>query len=477
MALAHAQPASLNDLVPLLRQAGHSGPVHGLSLTDPRGFGPWGGLFLPDPSIGRWAQWRRPLGAAAFSLIGQIHTLSTPAAQALIQDLVSEPVQPWDALICTSTAGRSVVQALVADRQDQLLARSGGDRQRLLAQQPQLPVIPLPLEVAKLQEALPQRAAARQALALPHEAAVVLWLGRLSLLTKLDPWPAYALLERVAGRLDRPLVLLECGPDDSTPQADHLQQLRQLCPAVRFVRLGGEQPVTETIKHQALASADLALFLVDNPQETFGLAVVEAMAAGLPTVASNWDGYRDLVRHGVDGLLIDSHWASSAASLSGVLGWQQFLGLSSFPMTSGALAQLVQLDLRAAEAAVLALLGDAAMRRAMGAAARQRALALCDAPVVMARYCALFDELAERRAAAPAEQRRSQPLPLALDPARLFAPFASQTPGAPASAELPEPPVLVRQGREPLWQLLQAAAPEDQRPSLQADLWAKHHLS
>ena len=30
---------------------------------------------------------------------------------------------------------------------------------------------------------------------------------------------------------------------------------------------------------QALAAADLALSLVDNPQETFGLSVAEAMAA------------------------------------------------------------------------------------------------------------------------------------------------------------------------------------------------------
>ena len=46
--------------------------------------------FLPDPSIGRWAQWRQPVGSAAFSLIGQIHTLSTPAALGHLQDLVTD---------------------------------------------------------------------------------------------------------------------------------------------------------------------------------------------------------------------------------------------------------------------------------------------------------------------------------------------------------------------------------------------------
>ena len=38
-----------------------------------------------------------------------------------------------------------------------------------------------------------------------------------------------------------------------------------------------------------MAASDMALFLVDNLQETFGLAVAEAMAAGLPVVASDWD--------------------------------------------------------------------------------------------------------------------------------------------------------------------------------------------
>ena len=93
-----------------------------------KGVIPWGGLFLPDPSIGRWALWRQPVGASAFSLIGQIHTLSTPAALAHLQDLVSEPVQSWDALICSSTAGRSVVEAVLTSREEALAERSGGMR-------------------------------------------------------------------------------------------------------------------------------------------------------------------------------------------------------------------------------------------------------------------------------------------------------------------------------------------------------------
>ena len=80
--------------------------------------------------------------------------------------------------------------------------------------------------------------------------------------------------------------------------------------------MGGSEPVSEELKRQALSAADLALSLVDNTQETFGLAVAEAMAAGLPVVASDWNGYRDLIRHGVDGYLVSSRWASTASAVS-----------------------------------------------------------------------------------------------------------------------------------------------------------------
>ena len=59
----------------------------------------------------------------AFSLMGQIHTISTPTALGLLRELLTEPVRPWDALICSSSAGRDVVQGVLDVREQQLLSR------------------------------------------------------------------------------------------------------------------------------------------------------------------------------------------------------------------------------------------------------------------------------------------------------------------------------------------------------------------
>ena len=102
-------------------------------------------LFVPDPSIGRWGQWRQPVSADSFSIVGQIHTISSSASQSLLLYLVSEPVYSWDAVVCSSSAGRDVVLSLIQDREEQHdgLVQTAPSR----SSRPQLPVIPLPVGV------------------------------------------------------------------------------------------------------------------------------------------------------------------------------------------------------------------------------------------------------------------------------------------------------------------------------------------
>ncbi len=63
---------------------------------------------------------------------------------------------------------------------------------------------------------------------------------------------------------------------------------RALMPAVSMHHLEHEGAA---LRLAALSAAQMFLFPIDNLQESFGIAPVEAMAAGLPVVASDWDGF------------------------------------------------------------------------------------------------------------------------------------------------------------------------------------------
>jgi N-acetyl-alpha-D-glucosaminyl L-malate synthase BshA len=107
-----------------------------------------------------------------------------------------------------------------------------------------------------------------------------------------------------------------------------------------------------------LAQADL--FLLPSEQESFGLAALEALASGVPVVATHVGGLPEVVRHGETGWLV--------------------------PVG----------DPPALAEAVLKLLGDEPRRAAMGRAARADALARFQPEPVVARVEALYLELLAR---------------------------------------------------------------------------------
>ena len=454
--LLAAEPQLVDQLRSSLSPKFESHLLRYCSITDPRSVIANGSLFIPDPSIGSWSAWRQAVGHRSFSLIGQIHTLSTTAAISMLDALVYEPVQEWDALICSSTAGRAVVEGLLEDRIDQLKHRCGAQT----FPKPQLPVIPLPLDENCFSFSEDCRADARRNLGLPVEAHVVMWLGRRSMLTKADPWPSYYVLQRAARRLGRPIWLVECGPDDTPEQARQFQELQKYCPDLRFLRIGGDQHVPEHVKQKALIACDFVLSLVDNIQETFGLSIGEAMAAGRPIIASNWDGYRDLIRHGVDGFLIPSRWDEQSSSMSFPLGWMQKKELCNFPFISGSLAQLVQIDLESAEAAILTLLSQPKLSAAMGRAARQRANSEFHPKQVMSRFAELFSYLNDLRRSADISPEISQP-PLRFDPVRCFSDYASHKNAfRHVSEHHNELPSALCEARKPFFEQLAKAVPE-----------------
>lgn len=98
----------------------------------------------------------------------------------------------------------------------------------------------------------------------------------------------------VQQQVDSRLVLIGDGPERS--KAEMLCKERGISSKVCFL---GKQDSF----HDVLASSDL--FLLPSQSESFGLAALEAMACGVPVIATRTGGVPELIQHGVTGFLSD----------------------------------------------------------------------------------------------------------------------------------------------------------------------------
>lgn len=366
--------------------------------NDLRAFSAIGAMHLPDPSIAEQANLRVRAGTAAYSITGVTHTLSSVNAMRMLAAIPMAPIMPWDGLICTSRAVKSVVDRIFGV-QDDYAKWKFGTSQRL--QRPEMPVIPLGVHSGDLACTEDARRKSRSDLGISDDEIVFLFLGRLSFHAKAHPFPMYTALEAVARESGKRLVILQCGWFAN----DHIEKAfkdgaRNFCPSIRHLWLDGRQ---EKDRKAAWAACDVFLSLSDNIQETFGLTLIEAMAAGKPVIATDWDGYRDMVRHGETGYLVPTIMPNPGTGdelalmhAAGTLTYDRYIGLTS---------QMVSLDQRALRTAISSLVQDPGLRIRMGEAGRLRAASEFEWKVVIRQYGELWSELRNRRMKAQAEQK------------------------------------------------------------------------
>ncbi len=354
----------------------------------------WECLFAGDPNLLPYAcerQWNDPRN---YSLIGITHTLSTPAALRCLMALPGAPIHEWDALICTSRAARSALEAIWhhSDALWQMRGCRPPDR-------PQLPVIPLGINTDTFRP-ICNRSEARRKLQLPADAAVVLWTGRLELHCKAHHGATFrAMAHAAAACPERPWVLLMYGTAVMPTIPPALQEAAAvLCPAVEVRLINGHDLRLGAF---ARAASDAFISLVDCLQETFGLTPIEAMASRLPVVASDWNGYRDTIDEGRTGFRIPTK--------SFEPGWNN-LQLEQLAYEDPALDTIsarisgqIGVDADAAGAALARLAKSPEMAVAMGCLGEQRARVNYDWSVVLQKYSELVDDLQEKRQQARAD--------------------------------------------------------------------------
>jgi glycosyltransferase involved in cell wall biosynthesis len=376
-----------------------------------------GTLFLPGPGLESYAYWRRRSGnQRAFSLCGVTHTTSTDRVMDALAHSLTAPVQPWDAIICTSRAVQSMVRRQLQENVAYLQSAMGATR----AGVPMLPMIPLGVDCDAFRRDPALGAPYRQELGIGAEDIAIILVARLSNATKFSPLPMYLALQKAAERKGRKLHLLLTGwieGDGSRPA--FTDAATQACPDVKVHLLDGQNA---EIRTKAWAAADIFTLPVDNIQETFGLAPVEAMAAGLPVVVTDWDGFRDTVEDGVTGFRIPTMMGGNGNSIA--MRYQ--MGADDYNAYLRSTSQAIAMDIGAAADACYRLAEDANLRRQMAEAARLRARRMYDWSAIIPQYLALWDEQARIRAKAtefaPLIPGR-QPAPTRPDPFMLFADY------------------------------------------------------
>lgn len=195
------------------------------------------------------------------------------------------------------------VHGLIARRADAIVANSA----YVAAQFDDLPlrhpvrVVHNPVELDRFDPGAADGAAVRRELGLSGDAVV------LSVVAQLTPWKGQDDAIRALAKLLGEPVLLLAGSAKfagAGTQYDNLAYERELhelaaeLGVAERVRFLGERSDVAAV----LAATDL--LLLPSWREAFGRIAVEAMAMGVPVVATDEGGPAEIVREGVDGLLI-----------------------------------------------------------------------------------------------------------------------------------------------------------------------------
>ncbi len=384
-----------------------------------------GCLYLPGPGLAPYAWQRRHFNQRGFSLCGITHTTASDRIMDSLGAFLTAPVQPWDVLICTSHSVQAMVQTLLDNYQDYLSNRFGAPVPPCPIQ---LPVIPLGVDAEALKPTEQKRQMGkllRQKLGLTDDTVAFLFMGRLSFHAKAHPYPMFVGLEKAAQQTGKKLCLILSGwfPNEHI-QTEFQKAAQLLCPSVRLIIVDGRVPeVRQTIWY----AADVFTSLSDNIQETFGLTPIEAKAAGLPVVVSDWDGYRETVNHGQDGLLIPT--AMPAPGYGEDFALDYATEADTYDHYIGKVSQTIAVDVDACANAYVALIENPTLRQQMGKAGQQDVETRFDWPVVISQYQTLWKQLEQLRKELPeiAPKQTNQPSnPLRDDPYRLFASYPSQ---------------------------------------------------
>lgn len=417
--LAHGS-ATIDPVRALAGELRPGKPVRHVSLLQTQSIAPVRTVFFPSPNFAGETWRRAPLGTNAWSLCGITHTTSTAAVMQGFFDLRMAPVQPWDAVICTSKA----VLASVLHQNDLIDVHIRSHFRANPPPRPMFPVIPLGIHCDDFGPDAAAGAALRARLGAAPQDVVFTTIARLTPHEKFDPLPIYLAMQAAQRQLPgQKLHIAFCGQfREEYSKKVFTEGAAKLMPDVGFALLDG---ALAEDRRAVLSGADVFMFLIDNIQETFGLAPLEGMAAGLPLLVSDWDGMKDTVSPDV-GFRVTSRTLPPQAMAQEALRYQG--GADSYVQYCATTSALTELDMGELVARILDLARNPDLRRKMGAAGQARARSTYDWAQIVPQMQDLWAEQDAKRIAGAAQAKRyaGHGLPIAPSPTAIFAAYPTE---------------------------------------------------
>jgi D-inositol-3-phosphate glycosyltransferase len=204
----------------------------------------------------------------------------------------------------------------VAHHADRLIAATPPEEEQLVefyhAAQNKISVIPPGVDLARFQP-LPQ-GNAKQAIGLSPRCRMILFVGRIEPLKGIDTLLcAVSLLRDCQPALVENVHVAIIGGDPHAEELDHemerLQHIHRSLDLHKLVTFLGARD--QEILPQYYAASDMVV--IPSHYESFGMVGLEAMAMGVPVIASSVGGLAHLVQDGINGYLVPARTPEALA--------------------------------------------------------------------------------------------------------------------------------------------------------------------